>query len=172
MTTSTIESMLANTPLGRGLSADDLSKLAAIASVVDAGAGKTLFQEGDKADQLYLVIHGLVGLDMCLPRQGCTRILTIGPGQFVGWSAIVGHGQMTTRASVLEPATLITFPGNQLETLFAQDHDIGFQVMRQVAIGMSQRLTGTRLQMLDLFGETRPVAPPHYGSDKSSESGQ
>lgn len=150
--------MLAATPLGRGLSVGDVEKVAGIAVVEQLDPPEVLFQEGAICDCLYLVTAGLVGLDMCMPRQGCVRILTVGPGEFVGWSAIVGDGRMTTRATIVEPATLIGLPGDQLRSLCNDDHDIGYGVMHQVAIDLSRRLLATRLQMLDVFGETQPVA--------------
>lgn len=154
--------MLAGTPIGRELSAEDLPKVAAISSVLATVPGTVLFQEGDHSERLYVVIEGLVGLEMCLPRQGCVRILTVGPGEFVGWSAIVGSGHMTTRATVIEPTTLVVLPGNRLRRLCDADHDIGYAVMRQIASAVSQRLLATRLQMLDVFGETQSVRPPVY----------
>lgn len=155
-------SMLADTPFGRALSDGDRSKVAHIAAVRSLEPSVVLFPEGGRATDLFLVISGLVGLDICLPRRGCVRMLTVGPGEFVGWSAIVGSGQMTTRATIVEPATLIALPGDRLQALCDADHDIGYAVMRQVAVGLSQRLLATRLQMLDVFGETEPVRPPDF----------
>lgn len=156
--------MLAETPFGRGLSPGDLQKVADISTSVQANAETLLFQEGSHADQLYLVIRGKVGLEICLPRKGCIRILTVGPGEFLGWSAIVGRGDMTTRAKILEPTTLVVLPGEQVKALCESDHDIGYRVMQQVAVGLSQRLLATRLQMLDVFDETQPIRPPDFTS--------
>ena len=152
--------LLAKTPFGRGLSPGDLAKVADIASVEQAESSTLLFQEGSACDYLYIVTSGLVGLDMCMPRRGCMRILTVGEGDFVGWSPLVGDGRMTTRATVVESVTLIKFEGDRLRALCEADHDIGYSVMTQVAVGLSRRLLATRLQMLDVFGETQPVPPP------------
>lgn len=165
----TVLKMLAETPFGRGLSAGDREKVADIATAVQVGTETVLFQEGSHAEQLYIVIHGLVGLEICLPRKGCVRILTVGPGEFLGWSAILGRGDMTTRAKILEPTTLLVLPGDRLKALCEADHDIGYGVMQQVAVGLSERLQATRLQMLDVFGETQPIEPPDFATARADD---
>ena len=166
----TVLAVLTETPLGRGLSPDDLAQVAAIAELTQVWPPAVLFQEGARHEFLYLVVQGLIGLEMCLPRRGCTRILTVGAGEFVGWSALLGEGRMTTRATVVEPATLVTLSGPRLKTLCESDHDIGYAVMQQVAIGLSYRLLATRLQMLDVFGETQPVTGPDFGRSQRAGS--
>lgn len=162
--------MLSETPFGKGLSKEDLAKVAQIASSMQVDAPVALFQEGDQPEQLYLVVRGLVSLEMCMPRRGCSQILTVGPGEFVGWSAIVGNHEMTTRARILEPATLVVLPAGRLRALCDSDHNIGYAVMRQVAVGISRRLLATRLQLLDLFGETQPVPAPDFAPERPAGS--
>ena len=144
----------------QGVSREDVEKLAAIGTIEQYGSSTVLFQEGSDCRQLSLVIDGLIGLDMCMPRRGCIRILTVGPQELLGWSAMVPNARMTARATVIEPCTLVTFPANQLRALCDADHDVGYVVMSHLSAALSQRLLATRLQMLDMFGETQPVAAP------------
>lgn len=152
-----VQALLAQTPWGKALSAEDLPRIAAIAAIQRLEPQALLFPEHGHSDQLYLVVRGLIALDMTLPRIGKTRVLTVGPGEFVGWSAIVGSGTMTTSATVIEPSILIAIPGSELQSLCESDHDVGYAVMQQLAVGLSRRLHATRLQLLDLFAETQPV---------------
>ena len=142
------------------LSADDLGKVAAIASTTSVEAGAVLFHEGEACTTLHVVSSGLVALDMCMPRQGCTRILTVGPGELLGWSALLNDGTMTARATAAKETTLINLPAQDLRKLCDDDHDIGYVVMRQVAVSLSRRLLAAQLQTLDMFGETKPVVAP------------
>ncbi len=42
--------------------------------------------------------------------------------------------------------------------LCQRDHEVGYHVMRQTVCAMQRRLVATRLQLLDLFAETTPIA--------------
>lgn len=140
------------------LSAEDLDKVAGIASAESYEAEAVLYQEGEISRTLHVVSSGRVALDMCMPRQGCTRILTVGPGELLGWSALLNDGTMTVRATAVEPTILVALPARELQQLCDDDHDVGYVILRQVAVALSRRLLATRLQMLDMFGETQPVA--------------
>lgn len=140
----------------KDVSHGDIEKLAAIATVEHHAASTVLFQEGSECRQLYLVTEGLVGLEMCMPRRGCIRILTVGPQELLGWSAMLPGARMTARATVIEPCTLIAFPSQELRELCDADHDVGYAIMSQISTALSHRLLATRLQMLDMFIETQP----------------
>ncbi|REJ92475.1 MAG: Crp/Fnr family transcriptional regulator [Planctomycetota bacterium] len=155
-----VKATLATAQFLHKLSAEDLEKVAAIASTKSLEAGAVLYQEGEACRMLHVVSSGLVALDMCMPRQGCTRILTVGPGELLGWSALLSDGTMTVRATAVEETTLIALPAHKLRQLCDDDHDIGYAIMQQVAVSLSRRLLATRLQTLDMFGETQPVAAP------------
>jgi CRP/FNR family cyclic AMP-dependent transcriptional regulator len=137
-----------------------LDKLAALASLEERRAGETLFQEGGRNDRFFLVLGGAVALDMTIPRRGPVRVLTVGPGEILAWSALLGAGVMTTSAVVTEDARLLALPGPALRALCRSDHEVGFAVMERVARALSRRLLATRLQLLDLYSETQPVPRP------------
>ncbi len=158
------------------LSAADLDRVSALASVTSQPAGAVLFPEGAVCERLYVVLEGLVGLDMHVPRRGPVRLMTVGAGEILGWSALLSDGRMTARAVVLQPAELVEFPSADLRALCAADHDVGYVVMRQVAVSLSRRLLATRLQMLDVFEDTRPVHPvgqpfPRAGTTDTESTG-
>lgn len=159
--------MLASAQFLKELSPSDLEQVVAIASLQTVAEGTVLYQQGDVCGTLHVVAEGLVAVDMCMPRQGCTRILTVGPGELLGWSALLADGTMTARASAVQDTKLIALPAQELRRLCENDHDIGYAVMRQIAVSLARRLLATRLQTLDMFGETRPAAtfPSAPGSD-------
>ena len=64
--------LLSVTPFLLELCPGDLEKVAGIATSRLVSAGTVLFHEGEVCERLYLVSSGLVALDMCMPRQGCT----------------------------------------------------------------------------------------------------
>lgn len=118
-------------------------------------AGKALFREGDQHDAVYIIHRGHVVLEMCLPASGCTKLISLGEGELLGWSALIGKGRMTANATAVDNVELIEFSGTNLRKRCEADHEFGYFVMRQVAALLAKRLLATRLQMLDVFEAER-----------------
>ncbi len=138
--------------LGFDSSGDEVQQqLAAIAELVTFPTGTLIFHEGELHPKLYFVCDGTVSLEMVTANCGQQRILTIGPGQLLSWSGLLGDGRMTASAIVLDPVRLIETSGPQLLSLCQSNHEVGYAVMTLVARSLSRRLLATRLQLLDLY---------------------
>lgn len=119
--------------------------------------GTVLFREGDVRDDFYLIHSGHIVLEMCLAGRGCTRLLTLGPGELLAWSSLVGDACMTANAMAQDDAVLIAMSGKELAAACDADPVLGYQVMRRLATGLSKRLFATRLQLLDMFIADAPA---------------
>ena len=82
----TIDAMLQDVPIFRGLTPGRLALLAGCAQNVHFDDESTMFREGEPADTFYLVRHGSVALSTFVPRRGPVTIETIDAGDVVGWS--------------------------------------------------------------------------------------
>jgi len=133
-----------------------LAQLAQAFVVREYAAGAVLFTEDHENHNFYLLIDGLVQLEMNVPGRGKTAILSIGPGDMFGWSALLGHGRMTTTAVAMQDSRVVAASGKRLLDVCNSDHEIGFQFMSRLADSLARRLTATRLQLLDLFSQTPP----------------
>lgn len=140
-----------------GITDSHLRKLAAQAVEQHYAAGTALFQENAHHRTFYLVVEGAVALDIRIPHRGTTRMLSVGPGEILAWSAILADSIMTTSAITTAPTSVIAWPADQLLALCQSDHEVGFLVMQRIAQALSRRLTATRLQLLDMFAETEPL---------------
>lgn len=127
------------------------TRLAALAEAKSCPRGTVIFREGEVHDGFYIVRSGHVSLDMGLSGRGSTRILTVGPGELLAWSSVVGDSRMTATAIAQDDVQLIAISGRQIAAACEADHELGFQLMRRLAVGLSKRLLATRLQMLDAF---------------------
>ena len=144
----------------RAMPGDLVVKLGRIAHSRAYAIGEILFSEGTEHSEFHVVVDGHVRLDMFVPRRGRVPILTAGPGDVLAWSALVGNSTMTSTAVALEPVRTVAFPSVELQGLCESEHEIGYNVVRQLAAALSRRLLATRLQLLDLFGEHVPVLEP------------
>jgi CRP-like cAMP-binding protein len=83
-------------------------------------------------------------------------LLTLGPSEIFGWSAVVpviGTRTATARAVALTRA--VTFDTDALQQLCDEDHDLGYLVFRRLTNVIAGRLSATRLQLLDMYSTPR-----------------
>ncbi|NND98065.1 MAG: Crp/Fnr family transcriptional regulator [Pirellulaceae bacterium] len=131
-----------------------IQSIAEVACVRHLRQGAYVFREGLENRDLFLVRSGRIALEMNVPGRGPVRILTVGSGEMIGWSALLGAGKMTASALVVEVAELVVSPAEKLQQECEASSEFGFHLMRQMADALSRRLVATRLQLLDLFAES------------------
>lgn len=151
-----LEKQLATLQFTAGLPKDVRKELSRIASQRTFSVGEFLCREGESTPQLFLIASGHVGLDMFVPGRGQVRLLTLGPGDILAWSAVVGNHGATATGAATEETETIAFPDDALRELCEANHNVGFRVMQELAKAISRRLVATRLQSLDLFEEQSP----------------
>ena len=146
--------LLGEMSFARGLPARAMEALATMAELETVAEWGVLFREGTQCQDMFLVQSGFFTLDVHVPARGRITILTVGPGELLAWSALLGEGSMTATATAVEESKVITLPGDKLRTLCNVDHEFGYSLMRHLSIALSRRLLATRLQLLDLFART------------------
>lgn len=147
---------LAKTVVGRYLSHGQIEKIVDAARVVELSVGQLLFREGQIDKHLYVLIDGQVDLIMQVRHRGSQRILSLGQGDLIAWSSLLGSGVMTCSALGLRDSRLIAIDADLIADRMERDVDFGYHMMRMVAMALAQRLTATRLQLLDLFAPAVP----------------
>jgi CRP-like cAMP-binding protein len=135
-----------------------LVQLADVGRIRQVPAGTLLFREGSDYGQLLIVAQGCVGLDMYVPGRGVVRILSLGPGDVVAWSVLLGSGTMTASALALENIKLVEFDTATLRAICERDHTVGYRLMQCLGRAVGDRLVATRLQLLDLFSDSPRAA--------------
>jgi len=133
----------------KGLPPRALQALETMATLRTVSQGETLFREGDACPDLFLVRTGHFRLDMNRPERALVTIVTVGPGELLAWSALLGEGSLTATATATEDSQIICLPGDKLRTLCNVDHEFGYSLMRHLAAALSKRLLATRLHLLE-----------------------
>ena len=127
-------------------------KIAEITNLRHVKAGEVIFREGDKAESVYIVIEGRVGLDMFVPLRGKIRFYTAEPWEVFGWSSVTPNiRQRTAGATAVVDGLIVYVNAEKLRQACDEDHDLGYLVMRRMANVVAGRLLVTRLQLLDMF---------------------
>ena len=132
---------------------EEFSKLVCgCAKNVRFDAGQYLFHEGDDADQFYLLRHGRVSLEVTAPGRGVISFQTLGEGEIVGVSWLIPPYRWAYDAKALELVRAIAMDATCLRGKCEADHDLGYEMMKRFVPVLVERLHGTRLQMLDVYG--------------------
>ncbi|MEZ6043982.1 MAG: cyclic nucleotide-binding domain-containing protein [Planctomycetaceae bacterium] len=149
--TQQIQQSLMELRFTAGLSHEEQLQLSENACLKTFPKGATLVTEGSNSGDFHIIRSGRVEICMSIPARGCLPVLTLEPGDVVGWSSILNlAGTMATVIAIEETQT-ITMKAARLRELCDQDHDIGYRIMERIARALSQRLIATRLQMLDIY---------------------
>jgi len=156
MESQELDELLQIKPWFQALDPAHFQKLIDIATVVSWSEGQIVFDEGDQVDLLYLVMEGRVALEMYIPDRGRRTILTVGPDEVFGWSAVVPtSGIRMASARAVTQTSAIAFDSQALREACEKDHDLGYFVYRRLTNIIAGRLSATRLQLIDMYGKER-----------------
>jgi CRP/FNR family transcriptional regulator, cyclic AMP receptor protein len=152
MSATEIQSTLVHHPFFAGLPDSDIEKLAGLAFRVNFQTDQIIFREGDDSSLFYLILSGRVALEIQAPGR-LLRIQSIGEGEELGWSSLLGNVRKQFQARCLEPVHALGFVGDYLIALYERDPAFGFRLLRRVLATVGERLRATRLQLLDVYAK-------------------
>ena len=106
-------------PFLSALGATSASKLLAFSEAIVCSRGTRLFEVGDPATDMYLVVEGKVKLTRQTPgdQRSMSRqslLWLMGPGDAFGELSLVDGGTRSTTATTLTRASLLRIPGADL----------------------------------------------------------
>jgi len=129
-----------------------LERLAAITAIQELEIGTVIFNEGDRVDNVYIILDGQVAVDSAVPGHEPVRIIQAEPLDIIGWSKmtpVIRQRVATTIA--LKHSRLLVINGDELTGLCEQDPHIGYVVMKRIANVVATNMLTTKLQLLDLI---------------------
>jgi CRP-like cAMP-binding protein len=107
-----------------------------------------LFEEGHPSAHVYFVLSGTVSLEMSVSGRPAVQIQTVGEGELLGWSPLLGIGPMTATARTLTRCRLAALEVSQLHQFCENDPRFGMALMRQLAVVLAERLHAARTRLL------------------------
>ncbi|MEW6180367.1 MAG: cyclic nucleotide-binding domain-containing protein [Chloroflexota bacterium] len=127
---------LRNFPIFDGLPPSKVEWLAGQFERLVIPAKRTIFQQGDPADYLYLLISGKV-IIRYKPYDGPPlTVATIQAGEVFGWSAVLGRHIYTSAAVTVEDSNLYRIKGERLKSVCEECPETGallYQRLAQIA---------------------------------------
>ena len=138
-------------PFFEGLSPDQLELLRPLFIPCDCYSGTVLFEQGDLAADLFIVIVGEVTIEHKPDDAPPITITRVRPGGVVGWSAALGNREYTSSAICSTYSQMLRVRGADLRNLCEQHPDTGILILERLAAVIAERLSNTHDQVMALL---------------------
>jgi CRP/FNR family cyclic AMP-dependent transcriptional regulator len=137
---------LANTPLFAALDADAAAALRSCMRDQRVARGRTLFNEGDPGDSLYVVTEGKIKLGRTAADGRENLLAILGPGEMFGELSLFDPGPRTATATAVTDAAVLGLGHDDLQPWLTGRPEVASHLLRALA----QRLRRTNEAMADL----------------------
>jgi CRP/FNR family cyclic AMP-dependent transcriptional regulator len=143
-------------PLLRGMTPDQVARLASMARHRSFPARHRLFDEGAPADRFWIIDAGEVALDVLVPGVGRLTIETLGRGDVVGLSWLLPPHQWKFGAVCTQSMQAFEFEAPAVRAACNEDPALGYALTIRFIGVAARRLHATRARLL----QARPTVTP------------
>jgi CRP-like cAMP-binding protein len=129
------------------ISEESLKALAMIAEEKEVAAGTLMFREGDAADVLHVITAGEVEIRYLLGTGEERAVDTLVGGELLCWSALIEPYKATAIGTATKDTRLICLDAAKIREQCDSDPMLGYQLTKQIAKLLAQRLESARVQL-------------------------
>lgn len=151
-TLDALSTLIESHPFLSGLDPEFYEYFHDCASIRRFASQQQIFREGGEADHFYLILSGEVALETVVPGCGTVVIQRLGPKEALGWSWLFPPHLWHFTATTLAPTEVISFDAAALRAKAEENRDFRDELLTRVAKTLLERLQGTRMQLIDLYG--------------------
>ena len=143
------------------ISDDMLSKIAVLGRRVSYARGALVYDVGDKADDIYIIVSGTIEHALEPGAQARRPLRTLGTGDVFGWAALLEKfPHRLAKAVCTQGAEIVRINGDELLRLLESDPDAGDVVMSRFASMITHDYT-----VPDLIAQLRHVHRKMHSGD-------
>ncbi len=149
----TLEPILAEVEVFRGMKPEHLAHMSGCASNVRYEAGEFAGRAGDPADKFWIVRQGRLALEIFVPGRGAITIGTMSEGDVVGFSWLLPPYELRFDIHALAASRALMFDGRCLRGKCVTDPEFGHELLSRFARIMVNRIEAMSLQLMDVYGD-------------------
>ena len=121
-----------------GMSKDFVKEVMKISVTESHEENDVLFQEGDSADQFYILLKGHVKLSL---RETTHVVYAVSnAGEAFGWSSLINRDAYSASAECMSPTKLLKFEKEKLQAVLEKDTASGLLFFKRLAELLGNRL--------------------------------
>jgi len=155
MANTEIVELLRDTTFFRGIDDRYLHDLAPLCRQEEFANRTTIFEGSDRAKEVYFIVDGRISLAIC-DATGCRQVATIEKGDLMGWAPLIGRTRLFDSARTISRVKTIVIDADELLKFCTAHTEFGFEFMRRAARVLAERLSATRIQLLEIGGVHLP----------------
>ena len=137
--------------LFESLSAEQVEKVAEIATGRDVAEGRPIFREGSTGDEMFVVVAGTVRISKEIPGAGEEALTLLGPGSYFGEMAAIDDAPRSADAVAHTACGLLAIRREDLDRLMFLDKDLAYAVLWAFVRTLSSRLRDTTEKLRSFF---------------------
>ena len=138
---------LESIPLFKDLDGDILRLLEPLFEPFSCTAGTSIFEQGQKANYLYLILNGSIEM-LYKPYDGPPiSVTSLEEGSIFGWSAVIGNSTYTSGAICKEDCQTIRMSNQDLHMLCVSEPEAGRIFLNLLAESVSTRWVDAKSQI-------------------------
>jgi len=137
--------------LFESLSAEQVEKVAEIATRRDVAEGQSIFREGSTGDEMYVVVAGTVRISKEIPGAGEEALTLLGPGSYFGEMAAIDDAPRSADAVAHTACGLLAIRREDLDRIMFLDKDLAYAVLWAFVRTLSSRLRDTTEKLRSFF---------------------
>jgi CRP-like cAMP-binding protein len=127
---------------------ESLKAVAQMAEEALVSVGTEIHREGEPANTLSLIVDGEVDIQYVLGTGERRTVDTLGPGDILGWPAMVEPYRITCFAIARRATRLIHIDAVKIRALCDRDATLGYRILGQIIKLLSERLETARIQIV------------------------
>jgi CRP-like cAMP-binding protein len=141
---SEIKDFLKGIEMFIGLTSEQLDKIAALCTATTYAANEVIIERNARADSFFLIEEGVVKILTTPEREAESQadavVVTLGQGQSFGEMGLIDSGARSATVETSTETQLYEIDCNRFRDLCEMDTDLGYLVMRNIAIDLSFKL--------------------------------
>lgn len=135
----------------KDLEEDVIEILASLFETFSCQPGTVIFQQGDQAEFLYLVVDGKVDMSYKPYDGNPITVSHVGKGGLFGWSSVVGRDLYSSTAIAIEDLEAYRIHGDELRKFCVEHPESGKRILERLADDVSSRWKDAHEQVKTLL---------------------
>lgn len=151
-------------PFFEGFDAYEIDELVARARAVELKRGTWLFAPGQAASTCYVVVRGALEI-LSFHNELQRRVALAGPGELVGYLAVLEGKSHAAAARVRESACVLEFAAKDFLQIYQGDSSTSVSLQRAIHKNLLRSLARTNTQLTRLISHAHLTAAPKDAAD-------
>ncbi len=158
--------LLARMPLFRPLTDREILRVLQVTDVSVFKAGDVIMAEGDKGDELYIVLEGSVEV-----MRGDAKLATLTPGEHLGEMALIRSQPRSATAIAQGACEMMVLRRTEFFEILRKEHQLAVKLLWQFLGVLAERLAATSKELGDAKEElaAEDITDEIFGMDEEDD---